>query len=69
MEVCFLETNLAPNNLNEIEKKQELRKHTISALINIALIIICFVWLPLTLAVIMLMPLFFVFPNFKKNKG
>lgn len=66
---AFCETNLAPNNLNEIEKKRELRKHTISAFINVALIIICFVWLPLSLAVIMLMPLLFVFPNFKKNKG
>jgi uncharacterized membrane protein len=66
---AFVDNDFAPNILTEIEKKQELRKHDLSALINVLLIILSFVWVPFTLAVIMLMPLFFVFPDLKKSKN
>lgn len=66
---AFVDTDLAPNKLKEIEKQRELRKHDYSAIVNIALIIICFIWLPLALVVIMLMPMLFVFPDLRKSKG
>ncbi len=65
---AFIETNLAPNNLTNQEKKKQIRIFTISSLINFVLIILSFVWIPLTLAIIMLMPLFFVFPMLIKKK-
>ena len=65
---AFVETHLAPTTLTETEKKQELRKHEFSAYINLVLVILCFIWLPVTLIIIMLMPFFFVYPDFKKSK-
>ncbi|MBK7214422.1 MAG: DUF1211 domain-containing protein [Bacteroidales bacterium] len=65
---AFVDTNLAPNTMSEIEKKRELHKHDLSALINLVLVILGFVWLPITIAIIMLMPLFFVFPDLRKSK-
>ena len=63
----FIDTNLASNNLSETEKKQELRKHGVASVINLLLFFLTFVWLPLTLLIIMLMPFFFVMPDLMKK--
>lgn len=64
---AFVDTTLAPNSFTEKEKKQEIRKHNISSIINLSLILLTFIWVPLTLAIIMLMPLFFVAPDLMKK--
>lgn len=60
---AFIETNLAPNKLKDKTKKNELLKFNISSLINLFLVIISFIYVPVTLVAIMLMPFLFVNPN------
>ncbi len=64
---AFVQTNLAPNKLTINEIQNELRKYNISSLVNLLLVFLAFIWVPITLAVIMLMPFFFVIPNLKKK--
>jgi len=64
---AFVETDLAPNSLTAFEKKKELRKHEMSAIINLMLIALTFLYLPATLAIIMIMPFVFVVPDLLKK--
>ena len=60
---AFVETNLAPNKLTDEEKKKRINQDRMAMFINLASAALAFVWVPITLAQIMIMPFMFVIPE------
>ena len=60
---AFVETDLAPNKLTDEEKRKRINQDRMALLINLASAALAFVWVPITLAQIMIMPFMFVIPE------
>ncbi len=60
---AFVGTTLAPNQLTHAQKRQRLRQETRNTLINLAAAALAFVWVPITLTIIVAMPFLFVVPK------
>lgn len=59
----FVDTDLAPNKLTDDEKKKRINQDRMAVIINLASAALAFVWVPITLAQIMIMPFMFVIPE------
>ncbi len=66
---AFVDTDLAPNTLTPAQKKRRMRTDNAAALINLVNAGLAFVWVPITLAVLVIMPLFFVVPQMVSRAG
>ena len=64
---AFVDTTLAPNNLTPAQKQKRIRQDRVAAVINIVSAALAFVWVPITLAIIMGMPFLFVIPELRSN--
>ncbi len=60
---AFVDTDLAPSKLSDEEKKKRINQDRMAVAINLASAALAFVWIPLTLAQIMIMPFMFVIPE------
>jgi hypothetical protein len=60
---AFDETRLAPNKLTDEEKKKRINQDRMAVIINLVSAALAFVWVPITLAQIMIMPFMFVIPE------
>jgi uncharacterized membrane protein len=61
---AFVDTSLAPNTLTQEQKQKRMRQDNIATIINLLSAALAFVWLPITLLFIMVMPFLFVIPEF-----
>jgi uncharacterized membrane protein len=68
---AFVDTDLAPNTMTADEKKKRLTRDRMALLINLASVALTFVWVPITLTIMAVMPFAFVVPEFlgKKKEG
>lgn len=64
---AFVDTTLAPNNLTLAQKQKRIRQDRMAALINLGAAALAFVWVPITLTIIMGMPFLFVVPEIMAN--
>ena len=64
---AFVETDLAPNKLTADQKQKRINQDRTAGLINLVSAALAFVWIPITLAVIMGMPFLFVVPELLSN--
>jgi uncharacterized membrane protein len=64
---AFVDSNLAPNKFTPAQQQKRIRQDRLAALINVAAAALAFIWVPLALAIIMLMPFTFVVPEFLSN--
>ena len=65
---AFVDTDLAPNELTAEEKRQKVMRDRIAVSINFITAALAFVWVPITLAVMVIMPFAFVVPEFLTKK-
>jgi uncharacterized membrane protein len=65
---AFVDTTLAPNNLTDHQKRSRIRQDRAAALINLISAALAFIWVPISLAIIMLMQLLFVGPEFLSKR-
>ncbi len=61
---AFVDTDLAPNELTDEEKRARLTRDRMALLINLASVALTFVWVPITLTIMAVMPFAFVVPEF-----
>lgn len=64
---AFVDTTLAPNKLTQEQKQKRLRQDAIATAVNLAAAGLAFVWVPITLTIMMGMPFLFVIPEFLSN--
>lgn len=64
---AFVDIKLAPNTLTVAQKQKRVRQDRIATLINLVAAGLAFVWVPITLTVIIVMPFFFVVPELLAN--
>lgn len=64
---AFVDTDLAPNKLTAEQKQKRINQDRMAGLINIVSAALAFVWIPITLAVIMGMPFLYVVPELLSN--
>ncbi len=64
---AFVDTDLAPNKLTAEQKQKRISQDRMAGLINIVSAALAFVWIPITLAVIMGMPFLYVVPELLSN--
>lgn len=64
---AFVDTRLAPNLLTPAQQNKQLRQFQMSALVNLVAAALAFVWVPITLFIIMAMPFLFVVPELMSN--
>ena len=64
----FVDSDLAPNKFTHEQQQKRIRQDRTAALFNVVAAGLAFVWVPITLAIIMLMPFVFVVPEFLSNK-
>ena len=60
---AFVDTDLAPNKFTGEEKKKRINQDKFAVIINLASAALAFLWVPITLAQIMIMPFMFVIPE------
>lgn len=65
---AFVDTDLASNKFTPEEKQIRLKRDRMSLLINLASVILTFVWVPITLTIMAVMPFAFVVPEFLVKK-
>jgi uncharacterized membrane protein len=65
---AFVDTDLAPNELTSEEKRKKITRNRVSAAINFAAAALAFVWVPVTLFIMAVMPFTFVVPEFVGKK-
>ena len=65
---AFVDSDLAPNSLTPEEKRKRLNRDRMALLINLASVALTFVWVPITLFIMAVMPFAFVVPEFLANK-
>lgn len=66
---AYVDTDLAPNTLTDEEKRQHIKRDNMALVINLAAAALAFVWVPITLAQIAIMPFAFVVPELLAKKG
>lgn len=64
---AFVDTDLAPNKLTAEQKQKRINQDRMAGLVNLVSAALAFVWVPITLAVIMGMPFLFVVPELLAN--
>ena len=64
---AFVDTELAPNKLTREQKQKRINQDRMSALVNLVAAALAFVWVPITLFIIMTMPFLFVVPELLSN--
>ncbi len=64
---AFVTTTLAPNMLTAAQKQARLRQETMAMAINLVAATLAFVWVPLTLTIMMVIPFAFVVPALFTN--
>lgn len=65
---AFVDSDLAPSTLTTEEKQKRLTRDRMALLINLASAALAFVWVPITLTIMVVMPFAFVIPEFLANK-
>ena len=65
---AFVDTDLAPNHMTDEEKRQRLNRDRMALLINLVSAGLAFVWVPITLTIMAVMPFAFVVPEFLSKK-
>lgn len=65
---AFIDTDLAPNTLSSEMKRKVLLQHEVSALINLLLAFAAFIWTPLTVIAMMIMPAMFIMPEMMRKE-
>lgn len=65
---AYVDTKLAPNKMTGAEKRKKVTNDRISVSINFIAAALTFVWVPITLAIMVLMPFAFVAPEFLAKK-
>ena len=61
---AFVDGNLAPTIFTPAQQQKRITQDRMAALINVAAAALAFVWVPITLAIMMLLPFAFVIPEF-----
>ncbi len=64
----FVDTDLAPNNLTDEEKLARMKRDRMALFMNLASVVLTFVWVPITLTIMAVMPFMFVVPEFLAKK-
>ncbi len=64
---AFVDTKLAPNVLTMEQKKKRMRQDRMFTLINLGAAGLAFVWVPITLVIITVLPFLFVVPDLLAN--
>ena len=64
---AFVDTNLATSTLTQEQKQKRIRQDNMSAIVNLVAAALAFVWVPITLMFIVVMPFLFVVPEFLSN--
>ncbi|MCX6056880.1 MAG: TMEM175 family protein [Chloroflexi bacterium] len=65
---AFVDSDLAPNKFTPEEKQSRLNRDRMSLLINLVSVALTFVWVPITLFIMAVMPFAFVVPEFLVKK-
>ena len=66
---AFVDSNLASSTLTAEEKQTRLKRDRMALLINLGSAALAFVWVPITLTIMVVMPFAFVVPEFLANKA
>ena len=64
---AFVDSNLAPNKFTTAQQQKRVKQDRTAALINLGAAALAFIWVPITLVIIMLMPFVFVVPELMAN--
>ncbi len=65
---AFVDSDLASSTLTAEEKQTRLKRDRMALLINLGSAALAFVWVPITLTIMVVMPFAFVVPEFLANK-
>ncbi|MBI5944602.1 MAG: DUF1211 domain-containing protein [Chloroflexi bacterium] len=65
---AFVDTDLAPNNMTHEEKQARIKRDRMALIMNLSSAALAFVWVPITLFIMAVMPFAFVVPEFLANK-
>ncbi|HNB52175.1 MAG TPA: TMEM175 family protein [Anaerolineales bacterium] len=65
---AFVDTDLAPNTMTDEEKRARLTRDRTALLLNLGSAALAFVWVPITLFIMAVMPFAFVVPEFLEKK-
>lgn len=66
---AYVDTDLAPNTLTDDEKQARMKRDRTALLMNLASAALAFVWVPITLTIMAIMPFAFVVPEFLGKRG
>lgn len=66
---AYVDTDLAPNTLTDDEKLARMKRDKTALLMNLASAALAFVWVPITLTIMAIMPFAFVVPEFLAKRG
>ena len=66
---AYVDTDLAPNMLTDDEKQARMKRDRTALLMNLASAALAFVWVPITLTIMAIMPFAFVVPEFLGKRG
>ena len=66
---AYVDTDLAPNTLTDDEKQARMKRDRTALLMNLASAVLAFVWVPITLTIMAIMPFAFVVPEFLGKRG
>ena len=64
---AFVDTNLARNTLTLAQKQKRMQQDLMATVVNLLAAALAFVWVPITLFIMMAMPFLFVVPEFLAN--
>lgn len=65
---AYVDTDLASNTLTDEEKRQHLTRDRMALILNLGSAALAFVWVPITLTIMAVMPFAFVVPEFFAKK-
>jgi len=65
---AFVDTILAPSKLTSEQKRKRINQDRMMAVVNVIAAGLAFVWVPITLFMIMALPFLFVVPGFLSNQ-
>ncbi len=65
---AFVNTTLAPNRLTMEQKMKRIRQDRMATAINLIAAGLAFIWVPITLVIITMMPFLFVVPDLQANR-
>lgn len=67
---AYVDTDLAPNNMTDEEKQARMKRDRMALYINLGSVVLAFIWVPITLTIMVVFPFAFVIPTLlgKKEK-